>query len=159
MRAVRAVRGLAVLCAAGFAVVAGDQAAAEARLEVLESDGTVMLAFPVTADEPWCLLWNHSVVGFEVHDCFVLRGGRMVLDSSRQPDFAAGLGHVPGRGRLRGDGQGGYLIEGIDEPVPGNRLTLRVGASAVNHRLRHGRNEYALGASGAGRRVEMRLLP
>jgi hypothetical protein len=63
----------------------------------------------------------------------------MVLVRSRLPDFAAGLGHIPGRGRQVSDGDGGYWILDIDEPVPGDAYVLRPGASApVDHRLQRG---------------------
>lgn len=55
----------------------------------------------------------------------------MVLMRSRQPDFAAGLGHIPGRGRQVSDGAGGYWIIDIDEPVPGDAYVLRPGAGPV----------------------------
>lgn len=59
----------------------------------------------------------------------------MTLERSHQPDFAAGLGHIPGRGTLTSAPEGGYWIEDINEAVPGNCLRLRVGSEAVNHRL------------------------
>ena len=81
-------------------------------LEVVDAEGAVIATFPVQADTQWCLAWNHSVAGFTVRDCFALRGSVMVLDSSFQPDFAAGLGHFEGRGTMRTDPAGGYRIEG-----------------------------------------------
>jgi hypothetical protein len=50
----------------------------------------------------------------------------MVL-SAHLPDFAAGLDTFPGRGRQVSDGQGGYWILDIDEPVPGDAYVLRPG--------------------------------
>jgi hypothetical protein len=82
----------------------------------------------------------------------------MVLDSSHQPDFAAGLGHIEGRGTLRSDGAGGYRIEDIDEPVPGNRLNLRVGSPAVDHRIEFKGMRYSLSERAANRLVVMRLV-
>ena len=51
----------------------------------------------------------------------------MVLTYAHLPDFAAGLDHIPGRGRQVSDGAGGYWIDDIDEPVPGNAYVLRPG--------------------------------
>lgn len=104
-------------------------------LQVSDQHGKPLVSLPMPEGAGWCLAWNHSVAGFEVLDCYRNRQGSMVLERSHLPDFAAGLDHVPGRGRQVSDGEGGYWIEDIDEPVPGNRYRLRVGAMAVNHRL------------------------
>lgn len=104
-------------------------------LQVVASDGELLVSTPVPTGAGWCLAWNHSVEGFTVHDCYRNQAGRMVLERSHLPDFAAGLDHIPGRGRQVSDGQGGYWIEDINEPVPGNRYRLRVGSLKVNHRL------------------------
>ena len=77
----------------------------------------------------WCVLWHHSVQGFEVEDCYENRAGRMVLVRSHLPDFAAGLDHIPGRGRQVSDGRGGYWIEDLDEAVPGDAYVLRPGVT------------------------------
>ena len=79
-----------------------------AALTATLSDGTEIARLPVPEGGEWCVLWRHSVQGFEVADCYENRGGRMVLMRSHQPDFAAGLGHIPGRGRQASDGDGGY---------------------------------------------------
>ncbi|HSH49024.1 MAG TPA: DUF1850 domain-containing protein [Halomonas sp.] len=104
-------------------------------LQVVDVFGEPLVSVPMPAGAGWCLAWNHSVEGFTVHDCYRNRAGRMLLERSHLPDFAAGLDHVPGRGRQISDGRGGYWIEDINEPVPGNRYRLRVGSLAVNHRL------------------------
>lgn len=104
-------------------------------LQVVEPSGEPLVSIPMPVGAGWCLAWNHSVEGFAVHDCYRNQAGRMVLERSHLPDFAAGLDHIPGRGRQISDGRGGYWIEDINEPVPGNRYRLRVGSSKVNHRL------------------------
>ncbi|WP_348814774.1 DUF1850 domain-containing protein [Halomonas sp. H10-59] len=104
-------------------------------LSVRDAEGAALVELPMPDGAGWCLAWNHSVEGFEVLDCYRNLGGATVLERSHLPDFAAGLDHVPGRGRQVSDGQGGYWIEDIDEPVPGNRYRLRVGAKRVDHRL------------------------
>ncbi|WP_416137899.1 DUF1850 domain-containing protein [Halomonas sp. HK25] len=131
--------------------------AAEGWLEVHADDGRVIAALPMPEGEAWCLEWNHSVAGFAVLDCYRHSEGRMVLERSHQPDFAAGLGHLPGRGRQVSDGEGGYWIEQIDEPVPGNRYHLRVGSPEVNHRLVVGGERISLSRLAANRRVTLRL--
>lgn len=128
-----------------------------ARLDVVSQDGKVLLTIPMHDDDAWCLLWNHSVAGFTVSDCFVSRHNALLLSSSHQPDFAAGLGYLEGRGKLASDGQDGYLITDINEPVPDNALALRVGSMAVNHRVLYQGKETSLSQVAAGQRVTLRL--
>ncbi|SFX54346.1 DUF1850 domain-containing protein [Marinospirillum alkaliphilum] len=123
------------------------------RLSVTPEGQPPGFFLPLQENESWCLVWNHSVAGFAVTDCFVLIEGQWLLASSHQPDFAAGLGHRQGYGELQSDGAGGYLISNIDEPIPGNRMVLRVGAMQVNHRLLHRDREVSLSEQFAGQRV------
>ncbi len=104
------------LCALLLLIAAG-MAAAD-QLVATHEDGTEIARFKVARGNGWCVLWHHSVEGFEVSDCYENRDGHMVLVQSHLPDFAAGLGHIPGRGEQVSDGEGGYLILNIDEPVP-----------------------------------------
>jgi hypothetical protein len=131
------------------------------RAEILTvslADSKTMLAsFQMFAGDRWCILWNHSVQGFEVEDCYENRAGVMTLVRSHLPDFAAGLDHIPGRGRQTSDGQGGYWIEDLDEPVPGNAYILRPGGPLVNHRLRTDHNEISLTALAERARVRISL--
>ena len=128
-------------------------------LEVRDRSDTLLVSLPMPQGEGWCLEWNHSVEGFPVLDCYRNEHGRMVLESSHQPDFAAGLGHVPGRGRQVSDGHGGYWIKDIHEPVPGDRYLLRVGAPRVNHRLVVEDKTISLSDLAAGQRVSIGLRP
>nr|WP_183386074.1 DUF1850 domain-containing protein [Halomonas organivorans] len=105
------------------------------ELRVRDAEGQLLVRLPMPQGDGWCLAWNHSVEGFTVHDCYRNVEGHMVLQRSHLPDFAAGLDHIPGRGRQVSDGQGGYWIEALDEPVPGDAYRLRVGAMRVDHRL------------------------
>lgn len=104
-------------------------------LEVLLENGQTIFQEPVAEGTRWCIFWNHSVQHFLVRDCFVASDGQMLLERSHQPDFAAGLGHIPGRGTMVSAPEGGYWIENINEPVPNNCLRLRVGAPGVDHRI------------------------
>lgn len=112
---------------------------------------------PVPEGTGWCVLWHHSVKGFEVADCYENREGHMVLVQSHLPDFAAGLGHIPGRGRQVSDGQGGYFILDIDEPVPGDAYVLRPGIGKVDHRLQVGDTIVSLSAVAPRERVQIAL--
>jgi hypothetical protein len=125
----------------------------------LAATGEVLAEVRVAPGDGWCVLWRHSVQGFEVEDCYENRAGRMVLHRSHLPDFAAGLDHIPGRGRQVSDGQGGYWIEDLDEPVPGNAYILRPGTMKVDHRLRAGDTEISLSALAAHERVRIALAP
>jgi hypothetical protein len=81
----------------------------------------------------------------------------MVLMHAHLPDFAAGLDHIPGRGRQVTDGQGGYFILDINEPVPDNAYILRPGAGTVNHRLQVGDTIVSLSAVAPRERVRIAL--
>jgi len=123
------------------------------------ADGTEIFRAEVAEGQGWCVLWNHSVQGFEVSDCYVNRSGTMVLDRSHLPDFAAGLDHIPGRGEQLSDGQGGYWIENLDEPVAGNAYVLRPGGPAVDHRIEIGSRTVSLSAAAPRGRVKIALSP
>lgn len=127
------------------------------RLQVISDEGLALVDLPLGAGERWCLAWNHSVTGIQVLDCYRYHEGRMVLERSHQPDFAAGLGHIPGRGVQESDGEGGYWIEKINEPVPGNRYLLRVGSASVDHRLLWNDTVISLSGAAAGERVMIQL--
>lgn len=122
-------------------------------------DGTEIARLAVPDGSGWCILWHHSVQGFEVQDCYRNISGHMVLDRSHQPDFAAGLGHLPGRGQQISDGAGGYWIEDIGEPVPGDAYVLRPGTMAVNHRIVTGGEDVSLSALAPRARVLIALQP
>ena len=119
---------------------------------------TVLLELDLSGDPRWEIRWNHSVAGFLVRDLYRYERGHMLLTATHTPDFAAGLGHIPGRGRLESDGAGGYWIRDIDEAVPGNRYLLRVGSKRVDHRVVHGGVVYSLDEA-AGERVIVAVVP
>ncbi len=148
----------AALALAAFAAAAGVAAGANPRLQVVENGATAMTA-DLGPDGRWCLVWNHSVAGFEVRDCFRADGGTLVLERSHQPDFAAGLGDIPGRGHVVSDGSGGYWIEHIDAAMPAGGLPLRVGSQRVGHRLEIGDEVLPLPARLARHSVVIRLVP
>jgi len=140
---------------------AGDAAKEETdktdRLEIIGADGRILAETGIRRQGGWCLYWNHSVTGDGVIDCYVDDHGKMVLHRAYQPDFAAGLGHYPGRGKLTSAENGGYWIEDIDEAVPGNAYVLRVGSLAVNHRIVTENDEINLSKMAEHTRVTIRL--
>ena len=141
------------LCALLLATPAGADALVATRTDT----GAELARLDMPEGAGWCVLWNHSVQGFPVADCYENRGGRMVLTRSHQPDFAAGLGHIPGRGRQVSDGAGGYRIEAIDEPVPGDAYVLRPGGPAVDHRIAAETGTVSLSALAERERVTVAL--
>ncbi|SDH48864.1 DUF1850 domain-containing protein [Roseospirillum parvum] len=149
-----------IAAALGLPLVACAAAPPPNRLEAVTPDGRLVGAVTVPRGSGWCLDWNHSVTGDPVADCYLNDGGRMVLSHAFQPDFAAGLGHFPGRGVFRPGRGDGYLIDAIDEPVPGNAYRLRVGAPAVDHRIiTDDGQRLPLSARVAGQPVILRLVP
>lgn len=126
-------------------------------LTATRADGTEIARLAVPEGAGWCVLWRHSVRGFEVSDCYENRRGQMVLTRAHLPDFAAGLDHVPGRGRQVSDGQGGYWILDIDEVVPGGAYILRPGGPEVDHRLQVGDRVVSLSAAAPRERVTIAL--
>jgi hypothetical protein len=113
------------------------------------------LYFSVDLNAPadWYLQWNHSVTGIRVRDYFTVKENQLMLTHSHMPAFDAGLGHIPGRGRLESDGHGGYWVFDIDSPVPPPGLLLRVGGERVNHTLVHDDRAWNLSEMAPGRRV------
>lgn len=128
-----------------------------AQLTASLHDGKVIADLTVDEGGAWCLLWRHSVRGFEVMDCYLNQGGKMVLDRSHWPDVAAGLDHIPGRGTQISDGQGGYWIIDLNEAVPGNAYILRTGNAAVDHRLQVGDVIVSLSSIAPHARVKIAL--
>ncbi|MEX2321592.1 MAG: DUF1850 domain-containing protein [Saccharospirillum sp.] len=128
------------------------------QLEVVDTNNHILARAELADEEdPWCLLWNHSVQGFQVEDCFRVDGQTLILDSTHTPDFAAGLGHIPGRGALESDDQHGYRITNFNQPLPGNQLVLRVGSMRVNHRIAIEHNLISLSELAFDQRVIIRL--
>ena len=123
------------------------------------TEKTTLLQLDLAENTTWQLLWNHSVTGILVSDYYAYKEGQMMLTDSHTPSFDAGLGHIPGRGRLESDGNHGYWIREIDEPVVGNAYALRVGSEEINHRIEHAGEVYSLSDLAAGERVILRIRP
>ena len=119
---------------------------------------TILLELSLSPTPSWILRWNHSVTGVTVSDYYRWDGGEMLLTDSHTPAFDAGLGHIPGRGQQVGDGQHGYFILDIDEPVTGNAYVLRVGSERVDHRIVHAGRTYSISDLAANERVRIEVL-
>lgn len=140
-----------------LAVMLGSTFAAP-HLRVSTADGTVLFDIPLQEPYVWVVEWNHSVTGIVVDDYYLYDGEQMILTASHAPSFDAGLGHIPGRGTVESDGNHGYWIRGINEPVPGNAYLLRVGSTAVNHRIIVGGKLYSLSAVAEHERVRLEVV-
>lgn len=127
-------------------------------LVVTGSDGQVLVRIDLAVEPRWYLAWNHSVTGILVRDFYEFRDGTMLLTESHTPAYDAGLGHIPGRGRAESDGDGGYWIRDLDEPVPGNTYWLRVGAPSVAHTLVHDGARTNLSELAPGQRVRIAVV-
>lgn len=151
---------LAGLLPGGFLPLAASADSGSAwELAVTGQNQTPLTRISLQAGGRWCLIWNHSVQGFAVIDCFRVEGDQLTLDSSQTPDFAAGLGHIPGRGTLTSDDRHGYRIVDMNVPISQNTLRLRVGSESVNHRIRVDSHTVSLSRLAANERVEIRLEP
>ncbi len=156
-------RLMALLLMSGlFAEAGGSLASATAskRLTVVTEQGDTLVDTAAPEGSRWCIQWQHSVEHFTVLDCYRNAAGTLLLERSHQPDFAAGLGHIFGRGEQVSDGEGGYWINAINEPVANNRYVLRVGSEAVNHRVMWPDGEHptvSLSERAAGQRVTIAL--
>jgi len=148
----------ALVLGLGAGIAAHPSQAGQLTVTIAET-GAVLAVVPIEDGDGWSVLWNHSVRGFEVEDQYRNIDGRMVLKRSHMPDFAAGLDHIPGRGRQVSDGQGGYWIEDIDEAVPGNAYVLRPGNRSVNHRIRTADTEINLTLLAENKRLTIALSP
>lgn len=124
---------------------------------VVAKDDAPLIELELTLSPHWHLAWNHSVSGFTVRDYYRWDGSNMLLVASFTPDFAAGLGHTPDRGRLMSS-EAGYWIVDIDEAVPDNHYLLRVGSDEVNHRIVHRGVSYSLTELAANTRVRIEVI-
>lgn len=146
---------LPLVCTIYLAMASGALACTEPHLVVEADDGRVLASLSLSDTPRWHLTWRHSVTGILVHDYYAYRDGSMILVESHTPAYDAGLGHVPGRGRAESDGEGGYWIRDIDEPVPGNGYWLRVGSRDVDHTLVHDDRRIRLSRMAADERVRI----
>lgn len=130
------------------------------ELVVLGPEGEELMRLSLRGDPTWEVRWTDRATGTSVRDVFALRDGRMVLTDALTPRLdVAGLEGRLERGELRDDGDGGYWIAGIDEPIAGGRYTLEIGDDRAPTTLAHGAVEHDLSAWRPGRllRIETRV--
>jgi hypothetical protein len=116
-----------------------------AILRVVTKGGDEILRVPLEQGPTWEIHWQHSVANILVRDRFTWRDGRMLLTDTLTPLLdVAGLGHTPGRGELRDDGNGGAWIAAIDEAIPGNAYWIRIGSARAPTTLVYAERSYPL---------------
>ena len=156
-RLVRAAPFTALITALVAAPFLALPARAETALHVQLETGAVLAKWPMPQGAELCLTWAHSVTGGRVADCFTNDAGKLVLRRSYLHDFAAGLGEIIGRGALTPAGDGGYWIDDINEPLPGNVLPLRIGSPGVAHTLTLGARSLPLSTLAPNTRARLVL--
>jgi hypothetical protein len=148
--------GVVAMLALALAVFAATRPAATLVVRVGDE---VALRVPLRGEPVWEVHWQHSVAGILVRDTFAWRDGRMVLTDTRTPLLdVAGLGHTPGEGELRRDGDD-HWIAGIDRVIPGGAYTLRIGSQRAPTTLVHRGRSYSLTARHAGASARIEVIP
>ncbi len=109
---------------------------------LLRVDGRPVAWLRLRDGERLELTWLHSVSGIPVREVFRYRGGRLLFTATHNPWFAAGLGEVPGRGRVVAEAGHAVAIVGIDEPAGG--IVFRLGAPDIDHTLWYRGRAYRL---------------
>jgi hypothetical protein len=130
-----------------------------AILRVVAAGGEEILQIPLVEGLAWEIHWQHSVTGIVVRDRFAWHEGQMLLTDTLTPLLdVAGLGHLPGRGELRDDGNGGVWIAAIDEAIPGNAYWLRIGSSRAPTTLVYAGRSYALSVDHPNVRARIEVI-
>lgn len=148
------------LCVLLLTLTLTSRAAGDAgpRLQLIAADGVVLVSVSLAEVATWTLAWPHSVAGTPVSDTFRWHAGSMWLVEHRTLHLdIAGLGFTPGRGELRDDGAGGFVITKIDEPIVGNSHRIMIGSHLAPTTLWHAGIAYELSTSHPGVRARLEV--
>jgi hypothetical protein len=130
-----------------------------AELRIVTTSGEEILRIPLVQGPSWEVHWQHSVANILVRDRFTWRDGQMLLTDTRAPLLdVAGLGHTPGRGELRDDGNGGAWITAIDEAIPGNAYWIRIGSARAPTTLVYAGQYYPLSVDHPNVRARIEVI-
>lgn len=130
------------------------------QLAVTTEDGEELVRVSLKTDPTWEIVWTHSVAQVRVRDVFAWRDGTMLLTDQLTPFIdIAGLGHIPGRGELRDDGDGGYWIAGIDAPILGNVHRFIIGSERAPTTLVHAGRAFDLSTTHPGVHARIEVIP
>ena len=100
---------------------------------LLQIDARPVAWLPLENGEDLELTWVHSVSGIPVREVFRYQDGTLYFEETHNPWFAAGLGEVPGRGRVVSEAGHAVAIVGIHEPAWD--FVFRLGAPEIDHTL------------------------
>ncbi|MEE2036442.1 DUF1850 domain-containing protein [Nocardiopsis sp. CT-R113] len=120
----------------------------------ISDGGDTMGYLDLAEGEPLTISYVHSIDHLPIEENLVVRDGRLVVDSTRLRQFGAGMGQIPGEGTGRADGEW-WVVENMGRDI-GTELTIRVGAPAVDHRIRTPGAEVRLSPCLAAHRVHVR---
>ena len=118
--------GLALLLILGLALPGG----LELRITPVKG-GAPLLVLPLTPGEPFTIHYYHSVENAPIWETHSLdASGRIFIEEERYLKFGAGMGKMPGVGRMvrRGPYE---VIE--DMHMPTGDFVLRIGSPGVDH--------------------------
>jgi len=126
---------LPLLLAAGFGLtllVAGMLAPGGLELQVMPvKGGPPLLILPMNPGEQFTLHYYHSVENAPIWEVHSLdRKGRIFIEEERYLKFGAGMGRMPGVGRLVKKGPYEAIV---DMHMPTGNFILRIGSRGVDH--------------------------
>lgn len=117
----------------------------------LSVDGEHLGHLPLAEGERFTIAYVHSIDHLPIEENIEVREDTLVVDSTRLRQFGAGMGHIPGEGNGRADGEW-WVIEDMERDI-GPEVAVRVGAPSVDHRVRTPDAEVRLSPCLATRRV------
>ncbi|MFD6953204.1 hypothetical protein A6A08_20300 [Nocardiopsis sp. TSRI0078] len=123
-----------VLCGAVLAVVLTALLLPVRPALRLSDEGDTIGYLPLAEGERFTIAYVHSIDGLPIEEEIEVRDGHLVVEATRLRQFGAGMGHIPGEGTGRADGEW-WVVEGIGRDI-GTELVIRVGSPAVDHRIR-----------------------
>lgn len=95
--------------------------------------GAPLLVLPLSAGEPFTLHYYHSVENAPIWEVHRLDpSGRIFIEEERYLKFGAGMGKMPGVGRMVRRGPYEAIV---DMHMPTGDFVLRIGSPAVDHTL------------------------
>lgn len=125
----------------------------ELRVDLVE-EGETILVLPLEVGERFTLHYLHSVEDSPIWEEHSLDGeGRIYVEEERYLKVGAGMGYLPGRGRLVDKGEYEAIV---DMHSPTGDFILRVGAPSVAHTIIWRGTETNLSATIPGQAVRFK---
>ncbi len=129
------------------------------QLVVVTEAGEELVRVSLKTDPTWEYVWTHSVAQVRVRDVFAWRDGTMRLTDQFTPYLdIAGLGHTPGRGTMRDDGDGGYWLADLDVPIAGNVHRFIIGTERAPSTLVHAGRSFELSETHPGVHARIEVI-